>query len=105
MPFQQSSKPWAPDRLQYSSFAPLTSKGFAVMFLLMLEEIVLPLFSGYGKEALRADQIPGTFFIIVSVNERRKELVVHTWPLLFGIFRCKLCPPGFCFYMVKSQLF
>jgi uncharacterized YccA/Bax inhibitor family protein len=48
------------------------------MLLLVLEEIVLPLFSGYGKEALRTDQIPGTVFTIVSVNERRKELVVHT---------------------------
>jgi hypothetical protein len=48
------------------------------MLLLMLEEVILPLFSGYRKETLRADQIPGTIFMIVPVNERRKELVVHS---------------------------
>ena len=48
------------------------------MFLLMLEEVIPSLFSGYRKETLRADQIPGTVFMIVPVNECRKEFVVHT---------------------------
>jgi hypothetical protein len=74
------------------------------MFLLMLEEVILPLFSGYGKEALSADQIPGTIFLIVPVNERRKELVVHPSPLLLGV-SMQIVPSGFLFYMVKFQLF
>jgi hypothetical protein len=61
------------------------------MLLLMLKEIVFSLFRCNGKEALRADQIPRTIFMIVPVNERRKELVVHTSAPPFRNFRCKLC--------------
>ena len=68
----------APDRLQDARLPPCPSKSLAVVLLLVLKEIVFPLFRCNGKEALRADQIPRTILMIVPVNERRKELVVHT---------------------------
>jgi hypothetical protein len=65
------------------------------MLLLMLKEIVFPLFRGNGKETLRADQIPRTIFMIVPVNERRKELVVHTSAPPLSELSMQIMPLGF----------
>jgi hypothetical protein len=60
-----------------------------------LIEIVFHLFRCNGKETLRADQIPRTIFMIVPVNERRKELVVHTSAPPFSELLTQIMPLGF----------